>query len=191
MALNTNLRCSKIGEAGKAINVVTTELRNFAAQLDESADKILVELQTLEKAAQKLNTIEEADGDYSLDQRLEKAMGNIRAVGDRMDTEMVALADQSRTAVSQMDASLARLNFKAELGEALRACAYEIAPVDEIDEAPGLERAVGDIGARIARLYTMVSERELHARILGTAAPIEAPVVAAVMSDDDIEDALF
>ncbi len=43
MALNTNLRCSRIGEEGKAINVVTAELRHFAAQLDESAELILVQ----------------------------------------------------------------------------------------------------------------------------------------------------
>ena len=37
----------------------------------------------------------------------------------------------------------------------------------------------------------MVSERELHAHVLGTAAPVETAVVASVMSDEDIDDALF
>jgi hypothetical protein len=191
MALNTNLRCSKIGEEGKAINVVTSELRNFAAHLDVTADKILLELQTLEAAAQKLSLVEEVKDEHSLDQRLETAMANIRAAGDRMDAEMTALGEQSRTAVGQMDASLARLNFKAELGEVLRACADDIGVQGHVREAAGLDQALADIGGRIARLYTMVSERELHARILGTAAPVEAPVIAAVMSDDDIDDALF
>ena len=191
MALNTNLRCSKIGEEGKAINVVTTELRNFAAQLDETADKILLELGGLELAAQKLGLVEEAKDEQSLDQRLETAMANIRAVGDRMDTEMAALGDQSRTAVSQMDASLARLNFQAELGEVLRACAEDIAIPGHVHEAPGLAQVLAEISTRIARLYTMVSERELHARMFGSAAPVETPVMSVVMSDDDIDDALF
>jgi hypothetical protein len=191
MALNTNLRCSKIGEEGKAINVVTTELRNFAAELDQSADKILAELQILEAAARKLNEAEGNGEQQSLDQRLEKAMANIRAVGDRMDHQMDALSDQSETAISEMDRSLARLDFNAELGDVLRACAEELAVDDIATEAPGLDEAITELGSRIARLYTMVSERELHARVLGTAAPVEAPVVAAVMSDDDIDDALF
>jgi hypothetical protein len=191
MALNTNLRCSKIGEEGKAINVVTSELRNFAAHLDETADKILLELQSLEVAAQKLSLVEEVKDEHSLDQRLETAMANIRAAGDRMDAETTALGEQSRTAVTQMDASLARLDFQAELGDVLRACAEDIGVHGHVREAAGLDRVLADIGGRIARLYTMVSERELHARILGTAAPAEAPVVASVMSDDDIEDALF
>ncbi len=114
MALNTNLRCSKIGEEGRAINVVTAELRNFAAALDETAEKILIELQTLEIAANKLTSVHGEEGEQSLDRRLENALENIRSVGDRMDAQMLALGDQSRTAVGEMDISLARLNFNAE-----------------------------------------------------------------------------
>jgi hypothetical protein len=191
MALNTNLRCGKIGEEGKAINVITAELRNYAAQLDETADKIMVELHTLEGAAQKLTAIEEAEAKDSLDLRLEKALDNIRLVGDRMDTEVKNLSEQSRTAVGDMDASLARLDFKAELGEVLRACAEESASAHHVEPVGGLDQALADLGGRIGRLYTMVSERELHAAVLGTAPPVETAVVASVMSDDDIDDALF
>jgi hypothetical protein len=190
MALNTNLRCSKIGEEGRAINVVTAELRNFAAQLDLTADKILAELQALQEAARKLNDVEDGSEEQSLDQRLEKAMDSIRAAGDRMDAEMDALGIQSEAAIGDMDRSLARLDFNAELGEILRACADEFVaePAHQVD---GLETAIADLGGRIGRLYTMVSERELHARVLGTPAPTEAPVLSTVMTDDDIDDALF
>jgi len=191
MALNTNLRCGKIGEEGKAINVVTAELRNFAGRLDETAEKILVELQVLEAAANKLIGAEVEEEEESLDQRLEKALENIRAVGDRMDEQMAALGEQSRTAIGDMDVSLARLNFNAELGEVLRACAEEMEVQEDVFEAAGLEHVLAEVGGRIARLYTMVAERELHAEVLGTAPPVEVPVVASVMSDEDIEDALF
>jgi hypothetical protein len=191
MALNTNLRCSKIGEEGKAINVVTAELRNFAAALDGTAEKILTELQTLEIAANKLTSVHGEEGEQSLDQRLENALENIRSVGDRMDAQMLALGDQSRTAVGEMDIALARLNFNAELGEVLRACADEMALDDDVFEAPGLEEALAEVGGRIARLYTMVTERELHAAVLGTAPPMVAAAAATTMSDEDIDDALF
>jgi hypothetical protein len=191
MALNTNLRCGKIGEEGKAINVVAAELRNFAGKLDETAEKILLELQTLEGASNKLVSLQTEEDEECLDQRLEKAIANIRAVGDRMDEQMAGLGDQSKTAVREIDVSLARLNFNAEVGEVLRACAEEMDVADEYYETSGIEDALAEVGSRIARLYTMVAERELHAEVLGTAPPIEAAVVATVMSDDDIEDALF
>ncbi|TNM66622.1 hypothetical protein [Aliirhizobium smilacinae] len=191
MALNTNLRCGKIGEHGKALNVVTAELRNFAARLDETAENVLVELKTLETASDKLDIGHDDGGQELLDDRLARAMQNIRAVGDRMDSEMDALSEQSGVAIDQMENCLSRLDFQAELGEVLRSCADEISMVEIAEPSAGLEPALADLGGRIARLYTMVSERELHAAILGTAPPAETAVVAAVMSDDDIDDALF
>ncbi|MCK8781942.1 chemotaxis protein [Rhizobium sp. NTR19] len=191
MALNTNLRCGKIGEEGRAINVVTAELRNFAAQLDETAEKILTELQALETASNKLVAAQSGQVEGSLDGRLEKAINNIRAVGDRMDAQMLELGEQSSVAVREMDVSLARLNFKAELGEVLRHCADKMMLDDEPVQVPGIEDALADLGGQIVKLYTMVSERELHSAVLGTPAPVETAVVAAVMTDDDIEDALF
>lgn len=191
MALNTNLRCGKIGEHGKALNVVTAELRNFAARLDETAEKVLVELKTLETASDKLDTGHDDKGNELLDDRLARAMQSIRDVGDRMDSEMDALSEQSGVAIDQMEHSLSRLDFKAELGEVLRNCADEIAMVEAPEPSAGLEPALADLGARIGKLYTMVSERELHAAVLGTTAPVETAVVATVMSDDDIDDALF
>ncbi|WP_143102720.1 hypothetical protein [Rhizobium sp. NFR07] len=190
MALNTNLRCGKIGEQGKALNVVTAELRNFAGALDETAEKVLLELTALESAAEKLNIAQDGDGE-TLDGRLEKAMENIRAVGDRMDTGADALGEQSAVAIGEMDRSLSRLDFKAELGEVLRSCANEIAAVESDAPSMTLVPALSDLSARIARLYTMVSEREVHAAILGEAPPVASPAVTAVMSDDDIDDALF
>ncbi|MNL69235.1 hypothetical protein D3C87_1940630 [compost metagenome] len=63
--------------------------------------------------------------------------------------------------------------------------------VEAAELSADLEPVLADLGARIGKLYTMVSERELHAAVLGTAPPVDAAVVAAVMSDDDIDDALF
>ncbi|GGF92085.1 chemotaxis protein [Rhizobium wenxiniae] len=191
MALNTNLRCGKIGEHGKALNVVTAELRNFAAQLDETAERVLAELKTLETASDKLNIGHEGDSQELLDDRLARAMQSIREVGDRMDAEMDGLSEQSGVAIDQMEHSLSRLDFKAELGEVLRNCADEISMVEAAELSADLEPVLADLGARIGKLYTMVSERELHAAVLGTAPPVETAVVAAVMSDDDIDDALF
>ncbi len=73
----------------------------------------------------------------------------------------------------------------------LRSCANEMELDEDVFEAPGLDGALAEVGGRITRLYTMVTERELHAAVLGTAPPVEAAVVATVMSDDDIDDALF
>lgn len=192
MALNTNLRCGKIGEEGKAINVVTAELRIFAGHLDEAAEKILGELHALESAARLLLAgCDEATGeDDDLDARLLRALERIRAVRDSMEADLRAMAADGQTGVNQMNASLARLDFHAELGALLAQCADDIAFDPAVAVSfDGLDEALATIGPRINRVYTMVSERELHASVLGTAPPEEAPLT--VLSDDDLDAALF
>ncbi|MBP2548524.1 uncharacterized coiled-coil DUF342 family protein [Neorhizobium galegae] len=191
MALNTNLRCGKIGEAGKAINVVTAELRVFAGHLDEAAEKILAELHVLENAAQQLlNDPQALSDEENLDVRLERALARIRAVGDSMDADLKVMAEEGRAGVNAMNASLKRLDFHAELGAILSACADDIAVDPRQDlSAAGLDAALAAIGPQIAQIYTMASERELHAHVLGTELAPEEPVTP--LSDDDLEDALF
>lgn len=50
---------------------------------------------------------------------------------------------------------------------------------------------MADLGCRIARTYTMVSEREVHARVFGTVLEAPATAVAAQSDEDLFDDALF
>ncbi len=191
MALNTNLRCGKIGEEGKAINVVTAELRIFAGQLDEVAEKIVGELKGLETAAQALiDEPQEMVEVSSLDARLDNALQRIRSVCTRMEADLKQMSGDGQRGIDQMNAALAKLDFQADLGSVLRRCAEDIHLDPSLSlDTEGLEEAIAVLGPRINKLYTMASERELHAAILGTAAPDEAPLT--VLSDDDLDAALF
>lgn len=194
MALNTNLRCSRLGEEGRAINVVTAELRSFSGMLDETAQKILTALQSLESDAARLSeTDSSAEDESSLDSRLEQALASIHSAGDRMERDMEALRQCSQDVSTKATTSIARLDFKAELGDVLVDCANRAGELVDADlpDTAGLEEALADLGPRIARTYTMMPEREIHARIFGTI--LEAPPAAsAAASDDDLfDDALF
>jgi hypothetical protein len=192
MALNTNLRCNRVGDEGRAINVVTAELRQFAARLDETSEKALDELKALESASGQLDQIDEDGNSGSLYERMERAVQNIRGVGDRMESQMAALGDQSRDAVQGIEASLSKLDFQAELGDVLRDCAQSIADKPGRPAVAGVDNALAVIGPLIAKTYTMVSERQVHASIFGdTVAAEPAPALSLVMNDDDIDDALF
>ncbi len=192
MALNTNLRCSKLGEEGRAINVVTAELRSFSSQLDETAERILTALQSLEEDAGKLGAVGAAGGD-SLDARLEDVLGHLRHTGDRMEEDMTALRACAVDVTATAGRMAEGLDFNAELGDVLADCTARAGELSGpgLPDTDGLEPVLADLGARIARTYTMVSERDVHARIFGTAA--EPPAVsAATGSDEDLfEDALF
>lgn len=192
MALNTNLRCSKLGEEGRAINVVTAELRSFSSHLDETAERILAALTSLEDDAGKLGEAGAAAGG-SLDAHLEEALDHIRRAGDRMEEDMTALRACGADVSAKAGRTVADLDFNAELGDVLADCASRAGELvgPDLPDTEGLDDALAELGGRIARTYTMVSEREVHARILGTA--IDAPSApSAAASDDDLfDEALF
>lgn len=192
MALNTNLRCSKLGEEGRAINVVTAELRAFSAQLDETAERILAALQSLEGDAGKLGEAGNA-ADGSLDAHLEEVLDHIRRAGDRMEADMAALRACGADISAKAGNTIAGLDFKAELGDVLADCAASAAALTgpDLPDTRGLEAALADLGGRIARTYTMVCEREVHARIFG--ATVEMPVAPVAAGSDEalFDDALF
>jgi hypothetical protein len=84
MALNSNLRCSKLGDEGRSVNVVSAELRVFAEKLEEPANNVVEELQHFESAAEAFSQCAEAtNGDLS--GPLREALDDIRAMSKRMD----------------------------------------------------------------------------------------------------------
>lgn len=198
MALNTNLRCSRIGEEGRAINVVTAELRSFAGKMDDTAENIVVALQKLQATAKGMRGCdchsEEPSGIAGLDGRLENAARAIHQAAEAMDQNLVVLGEQGRVASDLMTSAVAKLDFQASLGDIIAECSARAAAdvVGDLD-LTGLGDAVAEIGGRIFKTYTMVAERELHTQILG--GPSEAPQAQqtqAAQSDEDLfDDALF
>ncbi|MGQ3291705.1 MAG: chemotaxis protein, partial [Shinella sp.] len=192
MALNTNLRCGKLGEEGRAINVVTAELRTFSGQLDDTAERILTTLQSLKGDASKLGEAGAGAGG-SLDAHLEEVLDYIHRAGDHMEEDMEAL----RACGADMSAKAGRiigdLDFNAELGDVLADCSARAGALigHDLPDMTGLEEALDDLGSRIARTYTMVSEREIHARVFGTTLEMSSAPAAGQSDEDLFDDALF
>jgi hypothetical protein len=179
MALNTNLRCSKMGEEGRSIKVVTSELRIYAAKLDESADAIVTGLTALETSAGNVSSSEERSS-HRLDERLKSAVGNIRTGTAGTEEELSVLAEHGRELATRMLQTLGKLDLQTELGDMLTDCAdrlNEMAgpyPIDVSD----LGEIAAQLGARIFDIYTMSQEREVHRNIMPAAAAA-SPVTAS------------
>jgi hypothetical protein len=129
----------------------------------------------------------------SLDAHLEDVLDHIRRAGDRMEEDMAALRACGADVSAKAGKTIADLDFNAELGDVLADCAARAGELTGpgLPETAGLEEAMAELGGRIARTYTMVSEREVHARLFGT--PVDAPAApVAAQSDDELfDDALF
>ncbi|HWU64130.1 MAG TPA: hypothetical protein VN112_19100 [Ensifer sp.] len=193
MALNTTLRCGRLGEEGRPINVVTGELRVFASVLDDDAGQILNTLKQLQGHAEGLSTADARDGDgetESLEGLLDNAVPMLAEAARMMEDNMQALRMTAEDMSANVTRAIGRLDFKAGIGEIMAACTEEaIAASEQWRHASEITPTLAAIGERIAKTYTMVAERNIHADVFGqSAAAEEAPVA----SDDDLlEDALF
>ncbi|MBW9116294.1 chemotaxis protein [Rhizobium cauense] len=195
MALNTNLRCSRLGEEGKSINVVTAELRIFAGKLDESADAIVNGLPALEAAAGRIAPASTQNGG-GLGENLTSAVASIRAAADTMEDELKVLSEHGREVASKISLLIGKLDFQRDLGDVLARCADVLEDVAgaEIADISDISDLVAPLDRKIFKLYTMVQERNVHRDIIpATEEPVAAVVETAKAEDDEdlFADALF
>jgi hypothetical protein len=194
MALNTNLRCSRMGEEGRSIKVITAELRIFAAKLDESADCLVTGLSDLEAAGNGVATVQQA-GARRLDERLGDAVETIRGGADLMDSELATLAEHGREVATKISLSLGKLDFQNDLGEILATCAETLSDMagPEHPDIADIADSLAPLGARILKIYTMAQERAVHHDFVPAQSGAVLHVVeTAPASDEDLfEDALF
>lgn len=195
MALNTNLRCSRLGEEGKSINVVTAELRIFAGKLDESADAIVNGLPALEAAAGRIAPASTQNGG-GLGENLTSAVASIRAAADTMEDELKVLSEHGREVASKISLLIGKLDFQRDLGDVLARCADVLEDVAgaEIADISDISDLVAPLDRKIFKLYTMVQERNVHRDIIPATEETVAAVVETAKAEDDEDlfaDALF
>ena len=193
MALNSNLRCSRLGDEGRAVNVVSAELRFFAEKLEAPADTVLGELQQFEQAAGSLSQTREG-GDTDISQPLNDALTAIRQVSARMDSNIREFEREGQEVFTKVSAAIGTLDFESELGDVLDDCvrtANELADLAEGDISD-VATAIAGLSNRIHKVYTMVSERDIHRQYMPMDVVQAAPVAAKTGTDEELfEDALF
>lgn len=195
MALNSNLRCSRLGDEGRPIAVVSAELRIYAGKLEVPAEAVMSELRRLETAAAGFSSERGASGDIA--GPLGEALVAIQGVSARMDAGIEALAQEGQEVFTKVSSAIATLDFESELGEVLEDCVAHAAAManPRVIDISDIEEKVAGLSARIFKLYTMAQEREIHLDIMPSLMEDSATtttVAAAVSSDEDLfEDALF
>lgn len=195
MALNSNLRCSRLGDAGRSVNVVSGELRTFAAKLETPADAIVEDMRDVEEETAALSR-DDSDDISHIHEPLNEALGAIQGVSADMDKGLEAFGSEGQIVFNRISAAVTTLDFERELGGLLSECLEiadrsrgELLPVDAISAI------AQPLSQQIYAIYTMSQERDIHLRFLpigeGFVAGATATSSAAADDDDLFADALF
>lgn len=196
MALNSNLRCSRLGDAGRSVNVVSGELRTFAAKLEIPADAIVEDMRHVEEETAVLSR-DDCDDISHIHEPLNDALGAIQTVSNDMEKKLEAFGSEGQIVFNRIGAAVTTLDFERELGGLLSEC-LQIA-----DRARGPLQPVNVIAAaaqplsqRIFAIYTMSQERDIHQQFLPVNNNFTAETqhhTTAAQDDDDqlFADALF
>jgi hypothetical protein len=173
MAINSSLRCNRLGDIGKPLSVIAIELSSHASHLEDAADQTLGSLKSLSELAHSASDTdpEAAQLDAS---RLNRVHDDLRRAADVVEQDLGGLGAQGEATARSLAQAADQLGLQEELGDALHTAAIALAeaagPVveDLTDIAGVVDAALTEIG----RCYTMARERTIHA-------------AHAVFSDDD------
>ena len=194
MALNTTLKCSRIGETGKPLGVIAVELRQHAIHLEKSAALTLGSLEGLLAAAGSLGHREagqdvQEGGAAAVAEVLSGAVARIGKAGDGVESALNTVARQGTDIVDMLRRAAERFDFHKQIGSVLDAAAGELLDMAGDAETPtdDIAAALRPLMAKMAKQYTMVQERDVHRALtegLGQDEP--AAAVAPVAGLDDV-----
>lgn len=187
MALNTTLKCSRIGDAGKPLAVIAVELRLHAGHLETSAQDAFATLAELSGQASGLST--EAGGEGAAT-ALADAAGRLRRAGDAVESDLAGLARQGEAVVGSLRQAAERLDLQREIGAVLDETAGTLSMLagEDVPAVDDLAEPLSALLEKIAKTYTMAQEREVH-RAYAAHVAAAPPAEAAANTDD--EDVLF
>ncbi|MHA6718100.1 hypothetical protein ACX40Y_01495 [Sphingomonas sp. RS6] len=194
MAWNTDLRCSRLGNEGRGLAMVASEIRGFANRLADISAAIEGAFEDLVACAAAVRDPQADEADAG--QALTESLALIHDGAQRMRDGLSGLDGDTAAVTRILSRATEKIDCDAEVSDALRDAVTRIeplaAPCDAPDEA--IEAPLRALLDQLARSYTMAREREVHRGFVpGGDAAAEAEVAdsAAADDDDDFDDGLF
>lgn len=164
MAINSSLRCNRLGDIGKPLSVIAIELSSHAGHLEDAADQTLGSLKALADLADSVSS--EVPKDDQIDAgRLTGVHEDLRRAADVVEKDLAGLGVQGEATARSLAQAADQLGLQEDLGDALHTAAVALAEaagpvVDDLADIAGVvDAALTEIG----RCYTMARERTIHA----------------------------
>jgi hypothetical protein len=190
MAWNTDLRCHRLGDEGKALAMVASEIRGFATNLANVSSGIRASVETLVAA---VSALRDPDAESGVDPAaaLAASLACIHDGAVRMREGMEGLDAHAASVTGIIDRTSRTIDCETEYGALLRQAAEQLALLGAPCEAPDEPTAtvLTPLLDQLARAYTMASERNIHQRFAIVSTDGFPPLPAEESGED--EDGLF
>lgn len=188
LALNTTLRCSRLGTQGMALGMVAQELRAYANTFAREADAVLREVGTVGAIAESLRNASELDAAAELDRlaaAMQGALPPLQRTGAKLADAVAELDQESVRLTKLLEEAAHAIGSNDRIGEAMQDAARLLEASNDGVNAPFADLAEEEEALldRIAGWYTMADERAVHARALGRPVPVAEEPVSAGMDD--------
>jgi hypothetical protein len=194
MALNTSLKSSRLGEAGRPLAAIAVELRSQAGQLERIANACGGTLGELTAAAAALaeEGAEGAEGEGA-GAALLAATARISEAGANTDRDVAALAAQGEAVLAILTQATERSDLQTDIGAALGEVLRDL-PGEAAEAALCTDDIRAPMAAILTKLratYTMAQERVLHDALTSEWGLDLAPPPVEAAPADDSEDVFF
>lgn len=196
VSLNAAVKCAQLGPRGRALDVISQQLRALTGETVNSAHEAVGRLSEAASLAEAFISSAgcEAGRVGDLECEATAALVLLETVGDRMKKALTNLYRDGPIVAQHLDEAVEDLSHHGAISEALRDVEFTVASLAPSSPgarhmAPGNEALVGLL-AMCRRRCTMDIERRIHDGFVGTP-PNEEPVVPATGDAGSIDDLLF
>jgi len=195
MALNTTLKCGRIGAQGRSLVVIANELTQFSAGTEVEAAAIAADLQHVVGVSAELGEGAAGKGVSAVNvmDTMIQAVGRLGGCERGFTAALAMLTRDGEKVAGLLDETASSISSDDEIGGRLRQAAADLAAFHQGIDGEYAADAGERILAEIWRVYSMEQEREVHARVVGRPATIAAdagPGAAPAAADAGL-DAIF
>lgn len=184
VSLNAAIRCARLGDRGRALDVIAQQLRELTRETVSSASEAMAGLEQAGELMAGMGSGREASqGLDRVRERARQSLARLSGIDEEAAAAQTLLATDGSLIVRDLRAATSDLSELEDVVEALRDGQFELtARLPE--EAPDFGAVAAAFSAYRSR-YSMAQEREIFDRLVGT-----APTTAAD-ADQGVEDFLF
>jgi len=171
VSLNAAVKCAQLGPRGRALDVISTQLRALTGETVVSAHSAVERLNEAASVATAFTTATGSDPDSrvgAMEHEAVNGLGLLEAIGTRMVTALRDLDRDGPVIARRLTEAMQDFGRHDAISEALSDVEIGLGAVAGAGEAPAGFLAV------LRRRYTMDTERRLHDSFTGAPPPAEA-----------------